>query len=320
ADVLRYAHRYGRFGTDGHLIEPSELEARIAERENVPADHVLVAHGATELLQLCAVAFGDGGIATQIPTYGTIIGYANRLGGDIRMFPLREDMHYDLDGFLDGAAGDAGCVYLCHPNNPTGLIEPQPKLEAFCRAAARDAVVVADEAYHEFVEAPGYRSLVALVREGTEVVVLRTFSKAYGMAGIRVGYAVAPPELLRPLRGLQVGPINVVSLVGARAGLASRAFLEESRTKIAATRSRVVERLRRMGLSSLDSQTNFLLVDVGRPVGPVMAGLRSRGVRVASTMLRNSTRFRLTIGTDDEIDTFLDALDAVLARASDRSE
>lgn len=113
-EVLGYANRYGRYGTDGHLMEPSELEAQIAAHEGVEPDHVLVTHGATELLQLCAFAYGERGIAAQVPTYATILGYARSLGRPIDLSSLRDDYHYDFPGLREAVAGGIGCVYLCH--------------------------------------------------------------------------------------------------------------------------------------------------------------------------------------------------------------
>ncbi|MFW6201175.1 MAG: pyridoxal phosphate-dependent aminotransferase [Gemmatimonadota bacterium] len=313
AEVLRLGHRYGRYGSGGLLMEPSELEEQIAEREGVPADHVLVTHGATELLQLATVAYGEAGVVAPLPTYTTILGYASALRRPVRIVPVRDDFHLDLGRMLETGDG-AGLVYLCHPNNPTGLVEDQERLEAFCREASTGPLVVADEAYFEFVRRPGYRSLVSLALDGVDLLVVRTFSKAYGMAGLRVGYGIARPDILQPLRRLQVGPINVVSLVGARAALRSQDFVDRSVERISDTRRRLIDGLDGLGLRSLDPVANFVMADVGRPAGAVLAALRERGVRVNSPALRNSEWIRITVGTDAEIDRFLSALGPVLER------
>lgn len=128
---LGFANRYGEYGTRGVLIEPEALEAEIAAHESVPADHVLVSHGATELLQLCPAAFGEPGVAGSVPTYAALFAYAG-FGRPLAVAPLLDDHHHDFDR-LGALSADGGLVYLCHPNNPTGLVEPQGELEEFCR-------------------------------------------------------------------------------------------------------------------------------------------------------------------------------------------
>jgi histidinol-phosphate aminotransferase len=204
----------------------------------------------------------------------------------------------------------AGLVYLCNPNNPTASITPKARVRAFLEGAS--AAVLVDEAYHHYADNAEYESVAPLVRSRPNLMVARTFSKIYGLAGLRLGYAIAQPALIEKLAAEAAwDTVNCVALAAGRASLADAAWAAEGRKRNAATRAQVVAELGRRGFASIPSQTNFVMIDTRREVKPLVAALRDRGVEVGRFFPALPQHLRVTIGKPDQMQRFLDAFAAV---------
>lgn len=288
-----------------------ELEAAIAEAEGLEPEHVVLGAGSHEVLRMTAMAYGlpDGEIVTGHPTYEGLESYASTIGAAVVRVPLGEDLQLDLEAIERRVGPDTRLVYLCNPNNPTGSLVASGKVRAFCEAVAPRATVLVDEAYHELVEAPGYSSMVPLVAAGDNVVVSRTFSKVHGLAGLRVGYGLAPPEIAARLREFRTSSsVNVLGVAAALTSYRDEAFLRESRRANAAAREFTVGVLEEAGHRTLPSHTNFVFFHLGYDVSTFRRRMRERGILVGRPFPPMTDWCRLSLGTLKEMKAFAGAL------------
>ena len=289
------------------------LVADLARHHGVPTSHVLLGDGSSEILKLAAAAFtgAERSCVTAEPTFEAIGQYARAAGAAVVKVPLTQDFRHDLDRM---APAGAGLVYLCNPNNPTASITPKAEVRSFLARVPSSTLVLADEAYAHYAGADGYESLIPRVADHANLVVTRTFSKIYGMAGLRLGYAVAQPETLARLRRQQAwDSLNIMALAAGRAGLADSVHTERSRRLNRETRSHVVTALDGLGCRVIPSQANFVMADLGRDAGPVIDALAARDVQVGRRFPAMPEHLRVTIGTRPQMETFLQAFQAVLA-------
>lgn len=288
------------------------LVADLAKHHAVPTDHVLPGNGSSEILKLAAAAFTgpDRPCVTAHPTFEAIGQYARAAGAEVVTVPLTPDHRHDLERMRpDGA----GLIYLCNPNNPTGSITPKAEVRELLARVAPSTLVLADEAYAQYADGDDYESLIPRVAQHANLVVTRTFSKIYGMAGLRCGYAVAQPETLARLRRQQAwDTLNIMALAAARAGLADEDHTERSRRLNRETRSRVRSALDALGCPVIPSQTNFVMASLGRDAGPVIEALAERGVRVGRRFPAMPEHLRVTLGTGPQMETFLQAFREVI--------
>ena len=183
-----------------YLYPPSHygpLIDAIAEKEDVPRDHILLVSGSNEGLKLTGLIYARNGgeILTGTPTYKALLDYAEEFGAIINPVPLDADLKYDLDEIEKRVSSKTKMVFFCNPNNPTGTLVDPERARDFCRTVSEKTMVFSDEAYSDYIEEENYPTMVPLVKEGKNVIVSHTFSKVYGMAGVRVGYLVARPEI-----------------------------------------------------------------------------------------------------------------------------
>ncbi len=289
------------------------LTNEIAKLHGVESDHVLLGNGSGEILKLCAAAFTGPGrpVAMADPTFEAIGRYARAAGAEVIRTALTADHRHDL-AKMHEAARFAGLVYICNPNNPTGSVTPD--LRGFLSRVPAGTVALVDEAYHHYANGDGYESVVPLVAEHPNLVVARTFSKIYGMAGLRCGYALARPETLDRLRFHQAwDTLNLQALAAAQAALSDTAHLERSRRLNRETRDWATGELANRGYRSISSQTNFLMTDLRQDVGKVIDQLRERRVQVGRRFPALPTHLRVTVGTRPQMERFLAALGEVLA-------
>lgn len=294
-----------------------ELAAAIAARHRIGADHVLL--GAGSFTVLCHAALGalrgGGNAVVAHPTFGAVADYAEMLGASPVRVPLDHRAVHDLEAMSAAVTPATRLVYVCNPNNPTGTIVAAGDLRRFCETMARRALVVVDEAYAEYVDDARFGSMDGLVRDGLPILVVRTFSKIFGLAGLRIGYGIAPPAQIAALRAARVAPDWAwVSDPGARAALASLGdgdFVTAIRRETAATRARFVAELGRLGLTAPESHANFVFfAPPGRPED-LVAAMAERGVRIGGRSGLGGCR--VTIGTPAEMRTAAAALSAALA-------
>jgi histidinol-phosphate aminotransferase len=309
-EAFSLAWRYPDEGMDA-------LVADLARHHNVGTGAVLLGNGSSEILKLCAAAFTGPGRPTVMadPSFEALAIYAHAAGVEVVKVPLTADFQHDLSRMHAAAGSDqpAGLIYICNPNNPTATITAKDKLSAFLTGLPAGVTALVDEAYFHYAENPHYESVIPLTQEHPNVIVARTFSKVYGMAGLRCGYAVARPETIERLHAQQTwDSVNAMALAAARASLADGAHTALSRRRNSETRSAVTAELEGMGYRVLPSATNFLMADLRRPVGPVIEALRQRRVQVGRVFPALPTHLRVTLGTPPQMKTFLAALRQVL--------
>lgn len=239
------------------------LAAMIAERHGVTPDHVAIGNGSGEVLSAVALAWGaKGPIVAPSLFWDSTARYAERQGVSLSRVPLKPDMTVDLDGMAAAATPATGLVHICNPNNPTGMLIPGPAMAAFVRKVGPTAPVLVDEAYNELTAVPDAASVVALVREGQNVIVARTFSKIYGMAGLRVGYTISAPDKAEVIRSHLMSSSNTAGLAAAIASYDDEPFLRYSKSKVVEARQMIEAAAKKAGLEYLPSETNFVFVRV----------------------------------------------------------
>lgn len=293
----------GRYPDDG----ARSLPGAIAEIIGVPADRVMVGNGSTQLLRTATQVFTSPQrpLVAGALTYEECGGYADVIGHPVRAVPLLQDMHLDLDGMAEAASG-GGMVFLNNPNNPTGLVHPESAVSAFIErvlAADPEVVVCVDEAYHDYVTDPGYTTAVPLAVDEPRVIVARTFSKAHGMAGMRIGYVVGHPDALERMRRWHYGlSLNVLALAAAASSIRDETTIRRERDRNTEARAYTVDWFRSQGLSATDSQTNFVFAETGMPASEFRAGCMERGFRVGRDFppFENS-HARISIGTLEQM-------------------
>lgn len=302
----------GRYPDD---LEEEMLEA-LAEHHGIAATRIVMGCGSSEILRLADAAFlapGRTAIAAE-PTFEAVLEYAGVHGGEAVKVPLDERFRHDLGRMAAACDARTALVYVCNPNNPTGSITPAARLRAFLRAVPPATTVVVDEAYHHYADAPEYESVAPLVGTHANLVVARTFSKVHGMAGLRLGYAIAQPPVIKKLAEHAAwDSANIVAIAGARASLADTAYVAEGVRRNAATKAKVVSELGRLGYQVVPSQTNFILIALRKDAKPVIDALRDRGVLVGRLFPALPQHLRVTIGTPAQMDRFVDAFAAVVA-------
>ncbi|HEX6096462.1 MAG TPA: histidinol-phosphate transaminase [Thermoanaerobaculia bacterium] len=301
----------------GSFRYPDEVESAlgdaVAKLHGVAPDEVLLANGSSDVLHLAAAACLPGGkkLVTAIPTFEALWFHAR--GNEVVRVPLTATHAHDLDKMLEAARG-AALVYLCNPNNPTATITPKAAVRAFLDAVPADTVVLVDEAYHHYADSADYESVIPLVAKKPNLVVARTFSKIYAMAGLRCGYAVAQKPLIERLQAHHAfNAMNVMACVAGRASLLDSEHTAASKKKNRETRAWVVRELEALGYKSLPSEANFFMVDVRTEVRPVLEAMRERGVRIGRRFAPMPTHLRVTVGTREEMQRFLAAFREIVA-------
>jgi histidinol-phosphate aminotransferase len=304
---------------DAHLYPDDsneDLTVALAARHGIPVEGVVHSHGSTEILRMVAAAHAVGKAQMRLviadPTFEQLIGYAAPFDPDLALIPLRpDDGAHDLVRMREAAERWDGpvLVYICNPNNPTGTLTPLEPLKEWIRAAPLHHLFLVDEAYHDFVEAEEYHSLDGWAWERPNVIVLRTFSKAFAMAGLCVGYAVAHPETILRLWEFKTGrgPSHL-SCRGALAALEDHAFLERSRETIRTSRSIVYGVLDELGLVYLPSSANFVMHEVGGPVEIYVQRMLEAGFQVGRPFPAYPHHNRITLGLPEEMRAWADVL------------
>jgi len=292
-----------------------KLSEELAKTNNVPSDQILLGDGSGEILKLSAAAFTgrDRKLVMANPTFEAISRYANVANAQVVKIDLTKDYRHDLEKMLSAANG-AGLIYICNPNNPTASITPRSELTEFLSKLPTTTNVLVDEAYHHYVETKDYESVIPLVNEHPNLIVARTFSKIYGMAGLRCGYCVTQGSNIRAMRAHQsFDSVNILAIVAARASLKDTEYVDRGRKLNSEVRKSVCAELDTMGYRYIPSQANFMMIDLRREVRPVISGLFTRGVEVGRVFPALPTFLRVTIGTSPQMQAFMTAFREVMA-------
>jgi histidinol-phosphate aminotransferase len=297
--------------------EIAALVAALAAREDISANHIVIGTGSGELLRALGLLYGrDGGeIIAANPTYEELTSYAQHWGAAMQFVPVDAQLRHDLPAMRAALSPRTRAIYICNPNNPTGTAVPAAHIREFVRALPPTAIAIVDEAYMDFATAGETASVAGLVPEGARVVVLRTFSKVYGMAGLRCGYAIAPPDIAATLAAACMTTPNIFAVRAARASLTDRAFVADCRQRILASRARITGELTRLKLRYAEPQGNFVFFDTGMPLARFTDLMRQRNILVGRLFPPYDTWCRITIGTEREVTAFLGALREVRSSA-----
>ena len=282
-----------------------DLPALFVERHRLNPDQVFLASGSNEGLQAAMMAFGkQGKVISPSLTYSDHLAYAERLGIAVERIPLREDMSIDLDAMARAVDDTVGLVYLCNPNNPTGMAIDGDELRAFCRELSPRVPILIDEAYNELTDKPDYTSMIDLVREGANVLITRTFSKIFGMAGLRVGYGMGHPDMVKVIKDHVMAWPNGVGLYAAYHSYLDDAFIDFSRQKILQGRAMVNATFRRHGIEPLPSQTNFVHADIGRNASEFKKEMAANHVIIRGAYDGYANYSRVSMGRIEELEVF----------------
>ncbi|MEM7689626.1 MAG: histidinol-phosphate transaminase [Pseudomonadota bacterium] len=302
--------KMGCYYTDRAL---DKLHAMIAERHNVDVKQVVVGSGSTEILCAISIAWGrDGAILCPDLFWDTTVKYGERQGVKSIRVPLTSDMNVDLAGIEAGLTDDVSLIQICNPNNPTGVLIPASDLRAFANRTASKATLLVDEAYNELTDAPDDNTMIDMVRGGADMIVCRTFSKIYGMAGLRVGYAITSEENAERIRS------HMMSFGGNLGGVAAAlgcyndfAFLDQSRAMVLEGREMIMDAVAKSGLTALPSQTNFVYVEVP-DADAVQKAMMDRGIRIRGAYGPWTQYSRVSTGMIADVERYAKALPEVI--------
>jgi len=300
--AMKYANRYGY--PDGGLTD------EIAKHHGVKRENILLGAGSGEILDVSCTTFlqDDKVLVGADPSYNIFYAHATGLKADIIKVPLLADFRQDIPAMIHETRvnyRDVGLVYLCNPNNPTGRLVTKDEVRQLLDGIPEDVPVLIDEAYHHFVDDPSYATSVPYVLEGRQVIVARTFSKIAALAGMRLGYAVAPRSLVQRMRPYSTGSINAIVKYGGVAALrdtASQAWVKQVTLDL---RAKTTKELAALGYESIPSDANFFMVHLKRPVQPVIEEFKKKGVLVGRPFPPLNEHLRVSIGTADEMSRFM---------------
>jgi histidinol-phosphate aminotransferase len=291
-----------------------KLRQAIARRFALTPQHVVVGNGSTEVLGAAAVDWGRRGpIVLPELGFSEPVEVAVRQGARLVRVPLRADMGIDLDAMAAAAAASrASMVYLCNPNNPTGMLIDSDSLRRLSARLPAGTTLLVDEAYNELTDDPRKNSVVDMVAAGRNVIVTRTFSKIYGLAGLRVGYALAPPAQAERISGnMMTVDLATSALAAALASYDDEAFMRFSKARVVEGRQIILDATRRLGLEALPSQTNFVFVKVP-DAHALKARLAERGIIIRGAYGQWKQWSRVSTGKIEDVRRYAAALPAAL--------
>lgn len=285
------------------------LTAMIAERHQVSPEQVVIGDGSTEILCAIALAWGrQGAILCPDLFWDTTVLYGERQGVASMRVPLAADMNVDLAAMADGLSDKVSLVQICNPNNPTGMLIPAADLKAFAAKVTPQATLLIDEAYNELTGRPDDNSMIDLVRSGADVIICRTFSKIYGMAGLRVGYAITSEENAMRIRShLMSFGGNLAGIAAAIASYSDTAFLAQSRAMVLEGREMITDAVAKAGLKALPSQTNFVFVEVP-DADALRDAMGERGISIRGAYGAWSGYSRVSTGKLEDVARYAAAL------------
>jgi histidinol-phosphate aminotransferase len=295
----------------------ANLTRQLAAHEGVADSQILIGTGSGELLRVAGLlamttAPGSELVACK-PTYEELPRFAERLGLKVRWVEPDSDHRHDLPAMRSAITESTRLVYVCNPNNPTGTAVSRDALERFVRSVPAGCTVIVDEAYIDFVDQPGFETAAGLVKDVPNVVVLRTFSKIHGLAGLRVGYSISPAALGRRFAEFSLTWPNTTGISAAIASFNDHAFLKSTREALVSDRTRVHATLDRMGLHRADAKGNFVFFDTGGPLQRFQDRMLAEGIKVGRRFDGYDSWARVTIGVRHEVGRFLEALPRALS-------
>ncbi|WP_296619206.1 histidinol-phosphate transaminase [Marivirga sp.] len=292
-----------------------ELVKNIAEKEGVPENCVVVTGGSTEGLKASGLTYGLGGgeIIAADPTFQAMLNYSENFGAYVHRVPVNDKLEHDLEAMANRVTSKTRLIFICNPNNPTGTLLDKNKLKDFCNSLEDKAVIFSDEAYYDYITDPEYPSMVELVKEGKNVIVSKTFSKVYGLAGIRIGYLIARPDIADRLKRNVMAMTNVLAIAAANEALKDDEFYKFSISKNQEAKSLIYKTLDSLKLSYMESHTNFVFFQSNKHINDLSAKMMNEGVAIGRPFPPMYDWARISTGTIEEVNTFCKALERVYA-------
>jgi histidinol-phosphate aminotransferase len=304
-NAWKYSNRYGY--PDGNIHQ------EIARHHGVKNESILLTAGSGEALDVIGTTFLQNGkkVLGVEPSYSSVYQHATSIKSTAIKLPLGKDYRQDIPAMIKAAndhASEIGLVYLCNPNNPTGIIVTKQEVKQLLDGIPKGMPVLIDEAYHHFVDDPNYATSVPYVIEGRPVIIARTFSKIAALAGMRLGYAVATPEIIARMRPYSMGSINALVKHGGAASLKDTAAQADVKRKTIEVRKNTAAQLEAHGYKTIPSETNFFMVHLGgRQVQPVIEEFRAKKVLVGRPFPPMTDFMRVSVGTPEEMARFTTA-------------
>jgi histidinol-phosphate aminotransferase len=291
------------------------LIGKLAKLNSVDREQIVLGDGSSEILKICAETFtgpARGNLVAADPTFEAILEYAKANGAEVVKVPLTKGFSHDLPKMA--AAAKKGLIYVCNPNNPTASITPKNDLRAFIENTPAETTILVDEAYFHYAESPDYESAIPLVKDHPNLIVARTFSKIYGMAGLRCGYCVAQKETIARLKPQQMwDSVNVMALAAASASVDDVDQVSKGKQLTSEAKAFTTTELDKLGFKSIPSQANFFMVDCKRPVVPLIQAMKQQNVHVGRLFPAMPNHMRVTVGKKTEMEGFVSAFRQVIA-------
>ena len=306
-DACRYPYEY--------ILK---LQNILAKKHNVSPESIVITGGSNEALRVTGLAVADQGgeIVAGQPTYLALMSYAEAWGGKINWVPVDSNKGYDLSKIENKINDKTKMVFIANPNNPTGTLLDKSSLSNFCQRVSEKTLVFSDEAYYDYINEPDYPSMDYLVRQGKDVIVSRTFSKVFGMAGLRIGYMVLKPELADKLfgeyspygRNKIMAQTNVLAVAAAIEALQDKDFYAFSLRKANEEKDKIYKLLDYLGLKYVKSSTNFVFFESKKHIDDLSKEMLAKGVRVGRPFPPFYDWCRISTGTSQEVDRFVSAM------------
>jgi histidinol-phosphate aminotransferase len=301
-----------------------DLVDAIAKKQGVKPENIVLGCGSTQILRSATHLFTakDKPLVGTIPTYEECAGYAEMMGNPVRPVALDQDFKIDLDKLADASKG-AGLVFYCNPNNPTATYVGAKATRDYFAGVMRDSpdtTILVDEAYFDYVTDPDHDTHIPIAVENPRIIVARTFSKAYGMAGLRMGYAIGHKDTIKKMSdwdgGSGTGSLNVLAMhAGTTAIQQDPSFTANERARNKAVRDFTMKWFADRGMKPTDSQANFMFVNIGRPAKEFRDACRKKGVLVARDFPPfEKTHCRLSFGTMEEMKKAVAVFEDVLGK------
>jgi len=307
--VLSEGNRYA-------FNELEELQKIVAEKEGVDPSFILLGAGSGELLCQTGIAYGlEGGrVLSAYPTFPLLMSYAQQMNASWDKVDLNDKLEFDYQKLMSAIKSDTRLVFSCNPNNPTGTVVNSDIVKSFCEEASKKTLVYADEAYLEFLEPAQQKSMVSLVQRTPNLIVSKTFSKIYGLAGMRIGYIVAHPDVLKKVGkfGDTISP-SQTALAAAKAALGDEDFMKMTREKNGVARKVLTDYLDSKKIFYGKSLTNVVLFPAPKDGKTILTKLEEKGFLIRVWDYQQKEWCRVSIGTAEEMKAFIKAFDEVIA-------
>ena len=302
-DMIGYGNRY-----PFNVARLQSFKKDLGSFYGLKEDHLLITAGSGEALAMLARHFNKGNIVTANPTFGILPNTARKIGTEVIEIPLNYDKVHDLPAMLSAINDKTQLVYLVNPANPTGTMLKPSIIKGFCEEASKKAVVVVDEAYIDFLDAPDNESMVQLIEYNPRIIIVRTFSKVFGMAGMRVGFIMAHPDMIKQLEpnffaSSQLA-VSTIAQSAAMECLKDLSHCKMSKQKNAEARNYAMVELKKMNLRAIPSYTNFIFFSLGNYPGDFAQDMMKKNVALRSNTYPDGKWCRLSIGTLEEMQQF----------------